>query len=433
MRRSILLFLFSLPVLAGPALAEPPAIIAINGATIHTEGPQGTIQNGTLVIENGRIRAVGGPATTVPAGARRIDAHGKVVTPGLFDSLSSLGVVEVGAVEGTRDGRVQDDRVTAAFSVADALNPRSILIPVNRIEGLTRAVVVPNPGKSLIAGQGAVISLVGTLGGPGDFLVRSSAALFAVFGEQGAHLAGGSRAAALLRLKEAFQDALDYAANQQAFNSGDRRSYALSRLDLEALLPVVKGKLPLVVAVDRASDIETILRFAREWKLKLILSGATEGWKVADQIAAAKVPVLLNPLSDLPESFESLGSTLENAARLHKAGVTIAFATGDAHNARNLKQGAGNAVANGLPWDAALEAITTAPARIWGIADHYGSLEPGKDADVVIWNGDPLELSTFADAVFIRGKEMPMTSRQTELRDRYKDLGGSVPLAYRKP
>jgi imidazolonepropionase-like amidohydrolase len=430
MRRLIFISLFILPIilagLVAPAFAET---VAITGATIHTEGPQGTIQNGTLVIENGRIRAVGGPATAVPAGARRIDAHGKVVTPGLFDSLSTLGVVEVGAVEGTRDSRVQDDRVTAAFNVADGLNPRSVLIPVNRIEGLTRAVVAPSPGKSLIAGQGVVI----TLGGPGDFLVRSPVAMFAVLGEEGSHLAGGSRAAALLRLKEAFQDALDYNANRKAFDAGGRRSYALSRLDLEALLPVVKGTLPLVVAVDRASDIETVLRFAKEWKLKLILSGVTEGWKVADQIAAAKVPVLVNPMEDLPNSFDSMGSTLENAARLHKAGVTLAFMTGDAHNARNLKQGAGNAVAYGLPWDAALEAITKTPARIWGIADRYGTLEPGKDADVVIWDGDPLELTTFADAVFIRGKEMPMKSRQTELRDRYKDLGGSVPLAYRKP
>ena len=271
------------------------------------------------------------------------------------------------------------------------------------------------------------------MGGPGDFLVRSPAAMFAVLGEQGSHLAGGSRAAALLRLKEAFQDALDYAANRKAYDAGDRRSYALSRLDLEALLPVVRGQLPLVVAVDRASDIETVLRFGREWKLKLILSGATEAWKVAGQIAAAKVPVLVSPMEDRPDSFESLGATLENATRLHKAGVTLAFATGDAHNARNLKQAAGNAVANGLPWDAALEAITAAPARIWGIADHYGTLEPGKDADVVIWDGDPLELTTFADAVFIRGREMPMKSRQTELRDRYKDLGGPLPPAYRKP
>jgi imidazolonepropionase-like amidohydrolase len=427
MRRLLLLSLLVLAALAGslPATAET---VVITGATIHTLGPQGTIQNGTLVIEDGRIRAVGS-SVAVPAGVRRIDARGKVVTPGLFDSLSRLGVVEVGAVEGTRDARVEDDRITAAFTVVDAFNPRSVLIPVNRIEGLTRAVVAPNPGKSLIAGQGAII----TLGGPGDYLVRSPVAMFAVLGETGSRLAGGSRSAALLRLKEAFQDALDYAANRKAFETGDRRPYILSRLDLEALLPVVKGQLPLVIFVDRASDIESALRLAKDWKLKLILASVNEGWKVADQIAAAKVPVLLNPMDDLPASFESVGATLENAARLHKAGVTFAFMTGDAHNARNLKQEAGNAVAYGLPWEAALAAITSVPARIWGISDHYGTLEPGKDADVVIWDGDPLELSTFADVVFIRGKEIPMKSRQTELRDRYKDLGGAVPPAYKKP
>jgi len=427
MRRLLLLSLLVLAALswALPAAAET---VVITGATIHTLGPQGTIQNGTLVIEDGRIRAVGS-SVAVPAGVRRIDARGKVVTPGLFDSLSRLGVVEVGAVEGTRDARVEDDRITAAFTVIDAFNPRSVLIPVNRIEGLTRAVVAPNAGKSLIAGQGAVI----TLGGPGDYLVRSPVAMFAVLGETGSRLAGGSRSAALLRLKEAFQDALDYAANRKAFEAGDRRPYILSRLDLEALLPVVKGQLPLVVFVDRASDIESALRLAKDWKLKLILASVNEGWKVADQIAAAKVPVLLNPMDDLPASFESVGATLENAARLHKAGVTFAFMTGDAHNARNLKQEAGNAVAYGLPWDAALAAITAVPARIWGISDRYGTLEPGKDADVVIWDGDPLELTTFADAVFIRGKEIPMKSRQTELRDRYKNLGGPQPPAYKKP
>ncbi|HEX9944039.1 MAG TPA: amidohydrolase family protein [Thermoanaerobaculia bacterium] len=423
-------FLF---LLAGLASAFPAAAetVVITGATIHTLGPQGTIRNGTLVIENGKIRAVtaAGPIVPVPAGARRIDARGKVVTPGLFDSGSQLGLVEVSAVEGTQDASVQDDRITAAFDVADAINPRSALIPVNRIEGLTRIVAVPDPGKSLIAGQGAVMHL----GGTKDYLVRRPAAMFAVLGETGARLAGGSRAAAMLRLREALQDARDYAANRKAFEQGDRREYALSRLDLEALGPVVKGELPLVVAVSSASDIESALRLAKELKLKLILAGAAEGWRVARQIAEAKVPVLVSPLDNLPGSFAALGATLENPARLYKAGVTIAFMTGDAHNARNIKQAAGNAVAYGMPWDAALAAMTSVPARIWGIADRYGTLEPGKDADVVIWNGDPLELTTFPDAVFIRGVEMPMTSRQTELRDRYKDLTGPLPPAYKKP
>ncbi len=425
-RLAVLLSILALVLTAAPARAET---VAITGATIHTLGPQGTIQNGTLVIENGKIRAVGA-SVPVPAGTRRIiDARGKVVTPGLFDSYTHLGVVEVDAVQASRDAAVKDDRVTAAFNVVDAYNPRSTLIPINRIEGLTRAVVGPRPGNSLIAGQIAVVHL----GGPGDYLVRSPVAMFAVLGEPGARLSGGSRSAAMLRLREALQDALDYAANRKAFEQGDRREYALSRLDLEALVPVVKGELPLLLSVDRASDIEAALRLAKELELELILAGVAEGWKVAGRIAEAKVPVIVNPMNNLPVSFETLGATLENAACLHKAGVTIAFMTGDAHNARNLKQSAGNAVANGLPWEAALAAITTAPARIWGIADRYGTLEAGKDADVVIWDGDPLELTTFADAVFIRGVEVPMTSRQLELRDRYKDLGGPMPPAYDKP
>jgi imidazolonepropionase-like amidohydrolase len=422
--RKTLLFLAILALAAAPALAET---IVISGATIHTVGPQGTIENGTLVIENGKIRAVGS-AMAVPEATRRIDAAGKVVTPGFFDSLTRLGVVEVGAVQGSNDARVESDRITAAFSVVDSFNPRSILIPVNRIEGITRAVVAPNAGNSLIAGQGAVVHL-----GPGDYLVRSPAAMFAVLGESGAELAGGARAAAILRLREALQDALDYAANRKAFEQGDRREYSLSRLDLEALVPVVKGELPLVVNVHRVSDIESTLRMAKEFNLKLILAGASEGWLVARQIAEAKVPVLVNTLDNLPGSFESLGAALENPARLAKAGVTFAFMSGDAHNSRNLKQLAGNAVAYGLPWNAALAAMTSVPARIWGIADRYGTLEPGKDADVVIWDGDPLELTTYPDAVFIRGVEIPMTSRQLELRDRYKDLSGPLPPAYKKP
>jgi imidazolonepropionase-like amidohydrolase len=419
-----------LSILAGLTLAASLSAqtVVITNAEIHTMGPQGTIKNGSLVIADGRIRAVGA-SVPVPASARRIDAGGRIVTPGLLDSYSQIGLVEVGAVQGSNDTADQDDRVTAAFNAADAINPRSTLIPVNRIEGLTRVVATPSNGKSLIAGTSALIDL----GGPGDYLIRSPTAMHAVLGESGSRLAGGSRQSAILRLREALQDARDYAANRKAFEQGDRRPYALSRLDLEALGPVVKGELPLVVEVQRASDIEATLRLAREFHLKLILSGAIEGWMVAREIAEAKVPVLVNPLANLPEEFEALGATLENPARLHKAGVTIAIMTGDAHNSRNVRQSAGNAVAYGLPWDAALAAMTSVPARIWGIADHYGTLEEGKDADVVIWDGDPLEVTSFPTAVFIRGREMPMTSRQLELRDRYKDLQGPLPPVYKKP
>jgi imidazolonepropionase-like amidohydrolase len=416
----LLAALISLPVAA--------ETVAITGARVVTLGPAGTIDGATVVIRDGKIAAVGRDVA-VPNGARRIDATGKIVTPGLMDSLGQLGVVEVNAVEGTQDVATEDDRITAAFNVADAINPRSMLIPVNRIEGLTRAVVAPRAGSSLIAGQAVVIHL----GGPGDYLVKSPVAMFGVLGERGRRFGGGSRAATLLRLRELLQDARDFNENQRSYERGERRDYVLSRLDLEALQPVIRGELPLVLTVNRASDIQTILRIAKEEKLKIILAGANEAWQVAEEIAAAKVPVLINPMENLPGSFESTGATLENAARLHKAGVTFAFMTGDAHNARNIRQHAGIAVANGLPWDAALAAMTAVPARLWGLSDRYGTLEPGKDADVVIWDGDPLEVTTFADAVFIRGQEIPMKSRHTELRDRYKDLKTPLPPAYQKP
>jgi imidazolonepropionase-like amidohydrolase len=397
---------------AGPLAAET---IAITGGTIQTLGPAGKIENGTGVVVDGRISAVG-TGLKIPDGARRIEARGRVVTPGLFNSLTGLGVVEVSAVDDSADNEVKSESITAAFDVADAINPRSTLIAVNRIEGLTRAVVAPSPGSSLIAGQGAVIHL----GDSDDLVVRPRVAMFASLGERGAAFAGGARGAALLRLRELLQDAADFAVHRKAFEGGNRRDYSVSRLDLEALVPVVRGELPLVVTVHRASDIIAVLRLAGELKLRLILSGVAEGWEVAREIAAADVPVLVEPLDNLPSSFERLGSTLENAARLRAAGVRVAFMNGDAHNARNVRQSAGNAVANGMPWNDALAALTSVPAAIWGISDRYGTLETGKDADLVIWDGDPLEVTTFADVVFIRGVEVPMESRQTLLRDRYR-------------
>jgi imidazolonepropionase-like amidohydrolase len=393
----------------------PHATYAITGGTVYTLSAAGKIEHGTVLVKDGRIAAVGADVT-IPADAERIDATGKIVTPGIFDPQSQFGIVEVGAVKETRDGAINDSRFSAAFDVADAINPRSVLIPVNRIAGVTRAMVSPTHGDDhIIAGRGAIIDLGSTEG----FIHRDPAAMFAALGESGAKQAGGSRATALLALREALQDARDYADNASAYAKNQRRSYALTRLDLEALRPVLEGTEPLVVEVNRASDIEAALRLAHDFKLQLIVSGGAEAWMVAGQLANAHVPVLLNPLEDLPAHFETLGSTLENAARLQKAGVLIAFATGDTHNARNVTQAAGNAVANGLPWLDALKALMLNPARVYGMDKDLGTLEPGKLADVVVWSADPLELSSFADQVFIAGRKMPMVSRQTMLRDRY--------------
>lgn len=408
------------------------ATYAITGGTVYTLGVAGKIEHGTVLVKDGRIAAVGADVD-IPANAERIDATGKIVTPGIFDPQSQFGIVEVGAVKETRDASAGNSRFSAAFDVADAVNPRSVLIPVNRIAGVTRAMVSPTGGDDhIIAGRGAIIDLGSTTG----FIHRDPAAMFAALGESGAKLAGGSRAAALLALREALQDARDYAANASAYATNQRRSYALTRLDLEALGPVLDGKEPLVIHVERASDIEAALRLARDFKLQLIVSGGAEAWMVAAQLANAHVPVLLNPLEDLPTHFETLGSTLENAARLQRAGVLIAFATGDTHNARNVTQAAGNAVANGLPWLDALKALMLNPARIYGMDQDLGTLEPGKLADVVVWSADPLELSSSAEQVFIAGRKIPMVSRQTMLRDRYMQAlrdNQTLPAGYIMP
>ncbi len=429
-RRTLATAGLALAALGFLSTAAGAETVAVTGGRVVTLGAAGTLDGATVLIENGRIRAVG-RNVEIPAGARRIDAAGKVVTPGLFDSLSHLGVIEVNAVEGTRDDAVRGHDLSAAFDVADALNPRSQLLPITRVEGVTGAVVAPESSESVFAGRGAIIRLAGNLAG--DLVVRNPAAVFASIGESGAALAGGSRAADLARLREALDDAADYARHRADFERNGRRRYALPQLDLEALQPVLRGELPLVVTADRASDLEAALALAREHHLKLILAGATEGWMVAGEIAAAHVPVLLDPMANLPVAFERLGATLENAARLAKAGVAIAFMSGEAHNARNLRQGAGNAVAYGLPWEEALRAMTANPARIWGLAGNAGTIEAGRAADLVVWSGDPLELQSAAEHVFIEGREMSKTTRQTELRDRYKTLGGDLPPAYPKP
>ncbi|MGH7474899.1 MAG: amidohydrolase family protein [Longimicrobiales bacterium] len=406
-----------------PALAQT---IAITNARIYSvAGPM--IERGTVIISDGRIAAVGADAQP-PAGAQVIDAAGKVVTPGFIDSFTQLGVVEIGAAPGTVDVASREDRITAAFNVVWGINPASTLIPIARTGGITRAVVAPNPGASIIAGQGALIQLAG--GRADEMVMRNPIAMFAILDEGAAERTGGARGVAMLRLREIFQDARDYAANRAAYDAGSRREYAASRLDLAALDPVLDGALPLVLGVDRASDILNALGLARDFGLQLVLSGAREGWLVADDIARAGVPVIVNPMSNLPD-FDALSATLENAARLANAGVTVVFASFDAHNTRNLRQAAGNAVAYGMPFDAALRAVTLAPAQLWGVADQVGTLEVGRQADVVVWSGDPFELLTHVEHVFIGGREAPDDTRQRMLLERYRTLDGAWPPSFR--
>ena len=406
--------------------------MAITGATVHTMGPDGTVGNATIVIDDGRFISVveGGAA---PDGATVIDASGKVITPGLFTPIGFLGLVEVGFSAGPLDGLQRGNEFTASFDVADAFNPRSTLIAVNRIEGVTRAVIIPSPGYpdetgnmgSVLSGLAALVNL----GGGDDSMEQRSVAMMVTLGESGSYLSGGSRAGAVLELRAALDEAAAYEDDP-----GEREDYRLSIRDLEALQGVLEGDVPLYVDVERASDIRVLIDLVEEYGIRAIIVGGTESWMVAEDLAAAGIPIVLGPQNILPGSFDQLNARRETAAMLIEAGVTVAFADGQSHthNARNITQSAGNAVAYGLSFDAALRAITLAPAEIFGVADRLGSIEAGKEADVVIWPGDPLELMSYPEQVYIRGEAVDMTSRQTLLRDRYLQTDSELPPAYRK-
>jgi imidazolonepropionase-like amidohydrolase len=415
---------------AAAALAAAPAAaqtIAITGGTVHPiSGP--AIPNGTVIITNGRITAVGA-GIAIPTGARRIDATGKIVTPGLIESSTNMALVEVESVGATADFSFQDeDEVAAAFNVADGINPRSMVIPVTRIAGVTT--VISRPAGGLISGQGLAFDLIGD--NVADMQIRSPIAMFGSVSENEHGAGGGTRGGMFMRLREVLEDARAWARNPQGYERGETREFSVSRLDLAALQPVLRGEMPLVVEAHRASDIQTVLRVADEYDLKVIIAGGTEAWMVADDLVRARVPVLVKVLRNLPESFESLGARYDNAALLRRAGVQVAITTGETYKAFNIRQEAGNAVAYGLPYEEALRAITLYPAQIYGMADRYGTLEVGKVGNVVVWSGDPLELLTAVEHVIIRGQEVPLVSRETLLRDRYMNLDENV-RTYRQP
>jgi len=434
----------ALALTATAALAQTIAITNGRILTGTSEIPQGTV-----LIRDGRITAVGA-SVAVPPGAEVIDAHGGVIAPGFVAVDSGLGGIEVSALGDTNDLRQSSNALSAAFDLSWGLDADSVTLPVARLGGITRAIVVPqHPGSSgghvhemetagvgegglqspgLFAGQAAAIHLAeGT-----DILVQPRIAMVAPFGDAGADVAGGARGAEYTLFREILREVRLFAANRSAYDRGNLRQLTLSRADLEALIPVVQGRMPLIVTVHRASDIRHVLRLASEENLDIILDGAEEGWRVADEIAAAGVPVLLNPLSNLPQSFEVRGATMENAARLNAAGVVIAIKgnEGSVHRARETRYNAGNAVAHGLPYDAAIAAITINPARIFGLEGQFGGLRPGIAADVVVWSGDPLEPLSQPMAIFINGRRQSLDSRALELRDRYQQRT-TLPPAYR--
>ena len=388
--------------------------IAITGGTVYpVSGPK--IEHGTVIIRDGRIVQVG-VGIAVPAGAQQIDATGKWVTPGLFHGGTTLGLVEVGSIPETRENTANGD-INASFNVAEGLNPAATTIPVARMEGVTTAFVAPTDG--LIGGQGVIIGLAGDR--IEDLIRVSPAALVMSFGQDGRDAGGGSRSGELAKIRQLFTDALEYDRRRTDYGRNAMRPLAAPPADLDVLVQALQGKLLVVALADRKSDIESALRVAREFHLRLILAGGAEGWMMAPQLAAAGVPVLVQNMRDVPR-WDALNARLDNATILRQAGVNVVIAQNDDGRDRDLRWSAGNAVRNGMTWDDALRAITLAPAQAFNVADRMGSLEAGKIADVVVWSADPLDFASTAEHVLIGGKEVPLTSRMTELRERYRHL-----------
>lgn len=390
---------------------------AIENVRVET-GDGRTLETATVVIDRGVIASVGGE---VPKGATRIDGSGKWLTPGLVESFSIAGLVEVSGVPATVDTRIHGRTLAPALSAAQSFNPRSALLPVARQQGITS--VVSGPRGGLLSGRGVWVDTSGDLSRlPYE---QTPAAFFGSVSQGAVQEAGGSRGAAWLVLKQAFDDARFYLRNRDRFDRGEARPLSMSPLHLEAMRPLLDGTAPMVLDVHRASDILRAIEFAQAEKIRLVVSGGSEAWLVARQLADARVPVILRPSVQGPGSFETLAARDDAATLLWKAGVEVILTTnGYSGDIRRLRQEAGIAVAEGLPHAEALRAITSRPAALFAPSARTGVVAAGRPADVVLWSGDPFELSTRAERVFIGGVEQPLETRADKLVERHRPRSG---------
>lgn len=398
---------------ASPAAAES---IFIRDGRVVTNGAAGVIENGDVLIVDGRVAQVGA-SLSPPSDARVIEAQGRFVTPGVFAAMSEVGLSEISGSGAPNDANINGDLVSAGADAGRAFNPGVAAVAVTRLEGVTRAAIAPSDTKSLFGGQGALVSM----GGLPDSVFRERAFMVVELGETGASRTGGSRAAVWPAFEAALRDAREYPGRYRSGQGGA----VLDEIDAAALQLFARGQGLFLVHAESAADIRRVIAFKRaNPSLRFAIHGGAEAWQVAGELAAARIPVIIDPLSNLPDRFERLSARLDNAALLARAGVSIAIApqpgSVDAHQARLALQLAGNAVANGLAWDAAFAAVTRGPAEIFGVGAQLGRLERGYIADVVIWDGDPLEVTSAPTAVLIEGREQPLVSRQTRLRDRYR-------------
>ena len=404
--------------------------LLIRNATVHTVTDRGALEGADVLVRDGRIAEVGTGLDA--AGVQVVEAEGRPLTPAMFGGITGIGIEEVSAEEPTTDASLglglltNQMTVRPEFDVTLAYNPASVLVPVARVDGIGWTLLGANTtdGGSIIGGQGGVVRLDGSPGPIGERV------LFVRLGGGTAELTGNSRAAQWMLLDQLVAEA-------RGRISPESKHSLLTPAGRDTLRGYLDDGGRMVVGIHRAADIRQLLRWSDRHDVNIAIAGGAEAWKLAPQLAAAGVPVFVDPLQNLPGSFDTIAATLQNAARLHRAGVAVSFVqAGDSsHNARKLRQLAGNAVANGLPWEAGLAGLTRVPAQVLGVDDQLGTIAVGQRADLVLWTGDPLEVSSVALQLWLDGRAIPMESRQTELRDRYlrtqqAPAEGGLPRAY---
>jgi imidazolonepropionase-like amidohydrolase len=430
------------PLVVGAIICSSALVLAQQKPTVLKGGKlltvsHGTLENGVLVMQNGKITAVGAAGSiTIPKDSRVIDAKGMTVYPGLIDSEDNLGLIEIAAEQSTNDLIESSDEIMPHMHVYDAFHAESELIPVTRLNGVTNAIIAPDT-KDTLPGQDSFVQLAGKTSQE-MLLIRDIAMPLNFTGEQRHNESWDKRKFPQTRmgmaaqLRQAFLDAQDYAQHwadyekkkseaAQKTDDKDKKTPTAPKRDLklEALLPYLQGKKPIVLAAEEGNDLQTAVSLAHEFNLKFVLSHISHSQSVLDYVAGLKVSVIVGPIYEDPKAYERYDTVYSLPAQLYKRGVKIVFASYDAHNVRNLPYQAGYAAAFGLPYDEALKAITLNAAETWGVADQLGSLDAGKTANVVVANGDPLDVRTDVKQVFIAGQEIPLTSRQTRLRDQY--------------
>ena len=382
--------------------------LLLKNAKIHTATDRGTLENADILIRDGIIVRIG--KNLISSRAIERDLSGKVISPGLIAPQTQLGIIEIELIPETRDDR--SDIYSAGLSIDSAFNPSSTLIPYNLTGGITLSLTTPS-SSGLFSGLTSVFSLSGSLE---KSLVSSNIAL-------SANISGGedSMAAKVQLLGDSLS--LSTLVESKKFLEIHHESFlpdgvSYSARDLSSLKRVVDKEIPLVIRANRASDILTLIDFAKTNNINLIINGAKEGWRVSKQLSEARVPVILQPIDNIPNSFNELGSRLDNASLLHKSGVKILIGSHETHNAYLSRQGAGIAVSYGLPWEEALKGLTKNIAEVFKI-NKRGSIQPGYIADIVIWSGDPLEVTSFVEQVYLSGESVPTKNRSMRLKDRY--------------